>query len=189
MPPCDSALSPLFSPDNELNCRGPLNVLHAISLGAVLAVLWMLLSGFFEPLMLSFGAASVVLTLWIAHRMDVVDHEGHPIHLGARAIMYLPWLVWEIVKANWDVAKVILSPKMQIQPHTFDTPASQLTEVGRTIYANSITLTPGTVTVDTRPDGTFRIHALTTAAREGVEALVMDRRCHDLEGAKHEDDT
>ena len=186
MPSCDSAPSPLFSPDNELNRRESLNVLHAISLGAVLAALWMLLSGFFEPLMLSFGAASVVLTLWIAHRMDVVDHEGHPIHLGPRAITYFPWLVWQITKANWDIAKVILSPKMPIRPHTFDTAASQLSEVGRTVYANSITLTPGTVTLDTRPDGTFRVHALTNATRKGVEALDMDHRCRDLEGVAPE---
>jgi len=161
-------------------------VLHAISLGAVLAVLWMLLSGFFEPLMLGFGVASVALTLWIAHRMDVVDHEGHPVHLGPRALLYFPWLLWEIAKANWDIAKVILHPKLPIQPHTFDTPASQLTEVGRTVYANSITLTPGTVTLDTRPDGTFRVHALTTAARKGVETLDMDLRCHALEGSPEE---
>lgn len=161
---------------------GPQNVLHAISLGTVLAVLWMLLSGFFEPLMLGFGAASVALTLWIAHRMDVVDHEGHPVHLSLRALLYFPWLMWEIAKANWDIAKVILSPKLPIEPHTFDTLASQLTEVGRTIYANSITLTPGTVTLDTRPDGIFRVHALTTATREGVETLDMDIRCHSFEG-------
>ena len=157
-------------------------MLHTISLGTVLAVLWMLLSGFFEPLMLGFGAASVALTVWIAHRMDVVDHEGHPIHLGLRAVLYFPWLVWEVFKANWDVAKVIWHPKLPIQPHTFDTTASQLTEVGRTTYANSITLTPGTVTLDTRPNGTFRIHALTNAAREGVEELAMDERCRTLEG-------
>jgi len=157
-------------------------VLHTLSLGTALAGLWMLLSGHFDPLMLSLGLASVVLTLWIAHRMDVVDHEGHPIHLGPRALVYFPWLVWEITKANWDVAKIILTPKLHIQPHTFDTPASQMSEVGRTAYANSITLTPGTVTLDARPDGTFKIHALTASAREGIETRDMDRRCSAMEG-------
>jgi len=158
-------------------------VLHTISLGAVLAALWMLLSGFFEPLLLGFGFVSVAFTLWIAHRMDVVDHEGHPIHMVGQALLvYWPWLFWQIVKSNWDVALVILSPKLKIVPHTFDTQTSQKTEVGLSMYANSITLTPGTVTVDMRGDGIFEVHTLTNAAREGVETLDMDRRCTALEG-------
>lgn len=157
-------------------------MLHTLSLSAILAVLWFLLSGFFEPLMLSFGVLSVALTVWLAHRMDVVDHEGHPIHLAPHVLLkYWPWLAWQILKSNWDVAKIILAPKLNIQPHTFDTQASQSTEVGLTLYANSITLTPGTVTVDMKAKGVFEIHALTNAAREGVEDLNMDRRCTAVE--------
>jgi len=157
-------------------------VLHAISLGTVLAVLWMLMSGIFEPLLLGLGVASVLLTVWIAHHMDVVDHEGHPVHLGLRGLFYFPWLFFEIVKANLDVAKIILSPKMNIQPHIFKTKASQVSDVGLTTYANSITLTPGTVTIAMNNDTTFEVHALTVAAREGVETLEMDRRCTAMEG-------
>lgn len=158
-------------------------MVHAISLGAALAALWMLLSGYFEPLLLSLGLASILVTVAIAHRMDAIDHEGHPIHLAVKTIfLYWPWLLWQIAKSNWDVAKIVLSPKMPIRPHVFDTPASQKTEVGRTIYANSITLTPGTVTLATLPDGTFTVHALNDAMREGVENLDMDNRCTALEG-------
>ncbi|MFC1674184.1 Na+/H+ antiporter subunit E, partial [Pseudomonadota bacterium] len=110
-------------------------MLHAISLGAAMAALWLLLSGFFTPLLLGLGVASVALSVWIAHRMDVVDHEGHPIHMGPRAVVYFPWLIKEIIVSNWDVAKVILSPKINIRPHVFFTKAGQLTEVGRTTYA------------------------------------------------------
>lgn len=162
-------------------------MLHTISLGAALAVLWVLLSGMFDPLLLGLGFASIVLTVWIAHHMDVVDHEGHPVHLGARAIFYFPWLAYEIVKSNIDVAKIILSPKMKIQPQIFRTKASQLSDVGRTTYANSITLTPGTVTLTMEEDGTFEVHALTDAAREGVETLEMDRRCTAMEGMSQAD--
>ncbi|PHS76661.1 MAG: cation transporter [Rhodospirillaceae bacterium] len=158
-------------------------MLHTISLGAGLAALWMLLSGYFEPLMLGFGLASIIFTLWIAHRMDVVDHEGHPVHLAFHALMiYWPWLFWQIIKSNIDMAKVILSPKLNITPHTFDTQSSQSSDVGRVLYANSITLTPGTVTVDMRADGMFEVHALTKDAREGVETLDMDRRCTAMVG-------
>lgn len=161
---------------------------HAISLGTTLAVLWALLSGMFEPLLLGLGIASVVLTVWIAHKMDVVDHEGHPIHLGPRALLYYPWLGLEIVKANWDVAKIILSPRMKIQPHIFKTKATQLSDVGLTTYANSITLTPGTVTISMDDEGMFEIHALTHAAREGVESLEMDRRCTAMEAMDQPDE-
>jgi multicomponent Na+:H+ antiporter subunit E len=148
-----------------------------------MAILWMVLSGFFEPLLLSFGFVSVVFTVWVAHRMDVVDHEGHPIHLAGHALLvYWPWLTWQIIKSNWDVAKIILAPTLKISPHTFDTQTSQKTEVGLALYANSITLTPGTVTVDMRGDGIFEVHALTEDARIGVTALDMDRRCTAMEG-------
>lgn len=158
-------------------------MLHTISLGAVMAALWLLLSGYFEPLMLGFGLVSIVFTLWIAHRMDVVDHEGHPIHLATHALLvYWSWLIWQIAKSNWDVAKVILSPKLKINPHTFDTKATQSTEVGLSMYANSITLTPGTVTMDMRSNGVFEIHVLTNEARYGLETLDMDRRCTAMEG-------
>lgn len=160
-------------------------MLHAISLGAALAVLWLLLSGFFEPLLLGLGLASILVTVWLAHRMDVADHEGHPIHLAPHALLsYWPWLFWQIIKSNWDVAKLILSPKMPIRPHVFTTQATQSSEVGRTTYANSITLTPGTVTLAAHADGSFEVHAIDDATREGVEALDMDRRCTRLEGRK-----
>ncbi|MBL4693358.1 MAG: Na+/H+ antiporter subunit E [Magnetovibrio sp.] len=166
-------------------------MLHTLSLSAVLAILWLLLSGYFEPLMLSFGLLSVAFTVWMAHRMDVVDLEGHPIHLAPHVLLkYWPWLGWQILKSNWDVAKIILAPKLNIQPHTFDTKASQTTEVGLTLYANSITLTPGTVTMDMRAKGIFEVHALTNAARADVESLNMDRRCTsvELDGNPHKTD-
>jgi len=148
----------------------------------------MLLSGMFEPLLLGLGVASVIVTVWIAHHMDVVDHEGHPVHMGPRALVYFPWLALEIIKSNLDVAKIILSPKMKIQPQIFKVKASQLSDVGRTTYANSITLTPGTVTIAMEEgQGDFEIHALTDAAREGVETGEMDRRCTAMEGMTQAD--
>jgi multicomponent Na+:H+ antiporter subunit E len=157
-------------------------VLHAVSLGLVLFVTWLLLSGFFEPLLLSLGVASSVAVVWIAHRMDVVDHEGHPVHLGARVIAYWPWLMGEIVKANIDVAKRIVDPRLPIQPSVFWTKTSQKSELGQVIYANSITLTPGTVSVRV-VDGSILVHALTDQAAADVEQGGMDRRVTALENA------
>ena len=156
-------------------------MLHAVSLGFVLAILWLLLSGHFEPLLLGLGVVSVVIVVAVAHRMDVIDHEGHPVHLTWRAILYWPWLLWEIVKANIDVAKAIVQGEMPIEPTVMNVKCTQKSELGQVVYANSITLTPGTVTIAVLGD-TLHVHALTPGAREGLETGEMDRRVTAVEG-------
>ncbi len=155
---------------------------RTVTLSGVLFVVWLLLSGYFEPLMLGLGVASVAAVVYIAHRMEVVDHEGHPVHLTWRALAYWPWLLWEIVKANIDIAWVILRPRMPIQPNVFTVPGSQRSELGNVIYANSITLTPGTVTIALE-DGKLTVHALTRDSAAGIESGDMDRRVSAMEGA------
>ncbi|UTW53315.1 Na+/H+ antiporter subunit E [bacterium SCSIO 12827] len=161
-------------------------MLHAISLSIGLAALWWLLSGYTIPLILAFGAGSVALVVFIAHRMDVVDHEGHPIQVTWRWLTYLPWLGKEIVTANIDVVKAVLSPKGRVHTSVLRTKATQKTELGHVIYANSITLTPGTVTLAVE-DGVMIVHALTRGAADGLKSGEMDRRCTAVEGAPGED--
>ncbi len=155
-------------------------MLHALRLGLVLFCLWLLLSGFFVTLLLSLGVVSVAFVVWIAHRMDVIDHEGHPIHLTRRALFYWPWLIVEIIKANIDVAGAIVRRRMPINPSVIEVKATQETELGQVIYANSITLTPGTVTIDIDKD-IMIVHALTRSAAEDLESGHMDRRVTALE--------
>ncbi len=141
----------------------------------------MLLSGLLEGWLLALGLSSIVLVVILANRMDVIDHEGHPIHISWRALLYWPWLAWEIVKANIDVARAIVTPKMPITPKVLRIKSLQITELGHVIYANSITLTPGTVTLGL-DNGTMDIHALTPVAIEGLLSGEMDRRVHAVEG-------
>lgn len=157
-------------------------MLHAVSLAFTLSVLWLLLSGYFtEPLLLVLGLASVLLVVAMVHRMEVLDQEGHPVHLGARVLLYWPWLLKEIVLANIDVGKAILGFRGAVAaPTVFRVQASQMSELGRVIYANSITLTPGTVTIAVDGDR-LTIHALTPGAVEGLEGGEMDRRVSRLE--------
>ncbi len=155
-------------------------MLHALSLGLVLFGLWLLLSGFFTALLLGLGVASFIAIVWIAHRMDVIDHEGHPIHLTARAFLYWPWLLKEIIFANIAVARVIVARKMPIQPAVIEVTATQKTELGHVIYANSITLTPGTVTIDIDNDN-LTVHALTRVAANDLNSGEMDRRVTNME--------
>lgn len=161
---------------------GGIWVLHAVSLAIALAILWLLLSGYFSvPLILALGAASVVLVVLIARRMEVLDPEGHPVHLMLRALLYWPWLIKEIVVANFDVAKAIVASPPAIEPTVFKVKALQKTDLGRVIYANSITLTPGTVTIALEDDG-LTVHGLTRASVAGVESGEMDRRVAAVEG-------
>ena len=154
---------------------------HSISLFACLCLFWLLLSGFFTPFLLSAGVGCALVVVWFAQRMDVVDHEGHPIHLGAKALLYWPWLLKEIAKSAWDVSKIILHPKLPISPTLVRFKPTQTTDVGLVIHAQSITLTPGTITIEAGPNE-FLVHGLTQAGAEGVINSEMDRRATACEG-------
>lgn len=156
-------------------------MLHTLSLGGVMGTLWLMLSGIFEWWLLALGIGSIVVVVFFANRMDVIDREGHPVHVSWRALLYWPWLAWEIIKANIDVARVILNPKMPITPKVLHIKCSQITELGHVFYANSITLTPGTVTLELE-NGALDVHALTPASIEGLLSGEMDRRVHAVEG-------
>jgi multicomponent Na+:H+ antiporter subunit E len=146
-----------------------------ISLFITLIVIWLLLSGHTDPLLLSLGLASVILTVIIDHRMDVVDHEGNRVRYTTRLITYIPWLAWETIKANITVAKLIINPKMPIHPNLFTVKASQPGELGKTIYANSITLTPGTVSMSVDGDEIL-VHAIDQGTADDLLTGEMDRR-------------
>lgn len=153
---------------------------RSIGLAITLFILWMLMSGHTAPLLIGFGVVSSILVAWIAHRMEVVDHEGFPIHLSRRAIAYWPWLIWEIFKANVDVARIIVKKDMPISPVMFRTKASQESEVGQVTYANSITLTPGTISVAVG-EGMIDVHALTEEAAVELQNGTMDRQVYKME--------
>jgi multicomponent Na+:H+ antiporter subunit E len=156
-------------------------VLRLISAFFVLYLFWLVLSGYFTFFLMSAGAASAVAVVWFARRMDVVDEEGHPVQLGWRIVAYWIWLSREIVKSAWDVSRIIIDPRLPISPTMISFKPTQRTTVGLVVHANSITLTPGTITVDAGKEG-FVVHALTRAGAEGVTSGEMDRRVSACEG-------
>jgi multicomponent Na+:H+ antiporter subunit E len=158
-------------------------VFHSASLFFFLYLFWLLLSGFFTAFLLSAGAGSALAVVWFARRMDVVDAEGHPIHLGPHALLYWPWLLKEIAKSAWDVSKIIVHPKLPISPTLVRFRPSQKTDVGLVLHANSITLTPGTITIEA-DSNEFLVHGLTRSGAEGVVDSEMDRRCSACEGKR-----
>ncbi|MDX1400777.1 MAG: Na+/H+ antiporter subunit E [Kiloniellales bacterium] len=148
---------------------------HALGLGFALATLWVLLSGIFQPLIVAFGIVSCLLVVVICRRMDVVDHESIPLHLQLRIFGYWGWLGREIVKSNIHVARLIIDPKLPISPRLIRVKATQRTDVGRVIHANSITLTPGTVSIELENDEIL-VHAISSEAAEGTLEGGIDRR-------------
>lgn len=150
-------------------------MLRAIGLGALLLVFWLVLSGHYTPMLVGLGVASTALVVFIAMRMDVVDHEGLPLHLGGRFWRYFPWLLKEILVANLHVARIILMPTLPISPILVHYKSSQKTDLGRALYANSITLTPGTITTGVEGDE-LEVHSLTWVDVDGREEDEMDRR-------------
>lgn len=154
---------------------------YTVGLTIALVGVWLLWSGHYTGLLLSLGAVSCLIVLVISARMNIIDREGMPLELPLRLVLYLPWLFWEIAKANFQVAALILNPRLPISPRLIKVRASQAGEVARVIYANSITLTPGTVSIETEGD-VITVHALTAAAAEGVQSGEMDRRVKRLEG-------
>ena len=132
---------------------------YALVLVFILATVWFIWSGHTAPFMLMLGGLSCLIVLWFCGRMGILDPEGVPLHLGLGPLIYAPWLIKEVFKANLNVARRILSRPLQIDPSVADVPARQKTEVGRVIFANSITLTPGTVSLDIQ-NGTIRVYWL-----------------------------
>ena len=155
-------------------------MLHAFSLAVILSGIWWVLSGLTLALILGLGAGSIVFIIWICHRMDAIDHETHPIHLAIGSLTYFPWLAWEIVLANIDVAIAILKNGSSVRPRLMHIKASQVSEVGLVTYANSITLTPGTVTLDVEGQD-FLIHSLTEGSYDGLLTGEMDQKVTALE--------
>lgn len=149
-------------------------------LTVTLSAFWLLLSGHYSLFVLCCGALCVALTLFVVVRMDVVDDESQPLHLTARIVFYWLWLAKEVAVATIDICRRIWSPRLDISPTHFCIDASQKTPLGLMLYANSISVTPGTVCVNIEGNR-LEIHALTWSAADDLLSGEMDRRVSQLE--------
>jgi multicomponent Na+:H+ antiporter subunit E len=124
-----------------------------------LAALWFSLSGQTAPLFLGLGVVSVILTVWLVVRLHILDRDASPYHRFAQLLIYLVWLIFQIVRANLSVIARVLGPRSAIDPAIVRVRTNARTDLGKTLFANAITLTPGTVTVDVNGDRVV-VHAL-----------------------------
>ena len=156
-------------------------MLHAVGVFIVLYGFWLLLSGYFTGFLLAAGAGSALAIVLFARRLGIIDRENQPLHLGSRAIFfYWPWLLKEIIKSAWDVTWRILHPRLPISPTLARFKPSQHTDLGLVIHANSITLTPGTISVAVGRNE-FVVHALTAEGAASLAGSEMDRRVTEME--------
>ena len=156
--------------------------MRRFSLFLVLFAFWLALSGHYTPRLVVIGAVTSLLCVAVAARMHLDDEEGHPIDLLPRALTYFPWLVWEICKSAWTVTWIILNPRLPISPTMLRVRAGQKTPRGIGAYGNSITLTPGTLTVAADGD-MLTVHALTVEGGNDIAEGTMDRRVVRFEGS------
>ena len=154
-----------------------------LALAAALYAFWLLMSGFFTPFLLAAGLGCALGAAWLARRMEIADREGLPLHVSPAALWYWPWLVKEILKSGWQVARIIVHPRLPISPALVRFKPSQKSTVGLVTHANSITLTPGTVTVEA-DHGEFLVHAITLENAEGLAGSEMDRLVSRFEGQR-----
>lgn len=148
--------------------------LYIAGLFAVLFITWLVLSGQSAPVFMLYGVISCFLSCALALRMQVVDNEGHPFHLALTAPLYWFWLLKEMLVSGLAVTRIVWL-RHPTQPSFAWVPLSQRSDLGRAIYANSITLTPGTVCVNVEEKRIF-IHALERSSITDLEQGEMDRR-------------
>lgn len=146
-----------------------------LSLGLSLFAFWLALSGHYTPFLITAGVGCAALCVYAAARIGLIDREGHPSHLLPAILRYYPWLIAEIGKSAWSVTRTILSPALPITPTLVTVTASQRTAEGITTYANSITLTPGTITVGVSGNE-LTVHALVKEGAEDLKTGGMDAR-------------
>lgn len=125
----------------------------------LLAIFWLLLSGFLKTLLLFFGLISVILVLVVIKRMDDTDHKPNSFEFGPKMLGYIGWLMGQIVTSSIEVTRLVWGSPNNVSPSIAKLPVADLPKDKRVAYANSITLTPGTLSVDL-DDNEVTVHAL-----------------------------
>lgn len=165
-------------------------MVHMTGLALVLFAFWMILSGRTETKFVVYGILTAVVTTWVTYPLLLVPNKdgskkyyvfGFSI---PKMIMYFFWLMWQLVLANIDVLLATTGQELNIDPKVVRFRFRADNPMASVILANSITLTPGTVTMNVTDDGVYEIHALTVGAAAGVLDGGMQKKVADLYGEK-----
>lgn len=163
-------------------------VSYFVILSVVLFAFWLLLSGKFEVKFLVYGIASSIISAYVCMPLLLVPSKdgkkkyfAFGVNLGKFALYWI-WLMREVVNANLDVERAVVRSEMAINPMMVSFKMPYENPMAHATLANSITLTPGTITVDVSEDGVYLIHALTDGAREGLLSGGMQQKIAELFG-------
>ncbi len=150
-------------------------IILLLSLGAA----WLLWSGLYKPLLLFLGGLSCLLTFLLARRIDYFDDELYGLHFSLRLLRYWFWLGGQIFRSSIDVSRIVLHPKLPISPRVIDVKAEAGHPFDVVTLGNSITLTPGTLSIDVH-EGVIKVHALTEAGARDLASGDMNRRVAEI---------
>jgi len=157
-------------------------MIRSLSLFLILYGVWLSLSGHYTPFLLVIGAVCSALIVYVAQRMRILDHEGLPLGMAPRFLAYIPWLVLEMVRSAFAVAKLILHPSLPITPALVRFRSPTRTDMGHFLFGSSITFTPGTTTCEVE-GGEFMVYTIDQSSVEGIEESEMGRKCCWVEGS------
>ncbi len=138
---------------------------------------WIVLSGKFEPLLLWLGGISSFFVAYYFYDLLFPALEAKYATIFIRFVRYCPWLIWEIVKANFHLLYLTFHPRMidLIDPHIITFKTNLKSDIAITTLANSITLTPGTITVTADSDGVFKVHAIDRESAEALPGIMLEK--------------
>jgi multicomponent Na+:H+ antiporter subunit E len=134
---------------------------------SLLAAFWVVLSGHFDPLLLTLGAVSITVVCAMAWRADLYLHRDLTVRFALRLPWFLLWLGGQVLVSSLTVVRQVWSPRLGLRPVVGSTPAQDLPELSQVTYANAITLTPGTLSLDIS-DKRIQVHSLDST---GVDEL------------------
>ena len=147
----------------------------------LLVATWLLWSGLYKPLLLFLGGLSCLLTFLVVRRIDYFDDELYALRFSLRLLRYWFWLGGQVIRSSLDVSRVVLDPRLPISPQVIDVDAEAKHPFYVVILGNSITLTPGTLSIDVH-EGVIKVHALTEAGASDLAAGEMNRRVAGIHG-------
>ena len=168
------------------------SAVHLVSMAVLLFAFWMLLSGNTQPKFLTYGVLTAVIATWVSYPLLLVpngDDTKRYFVFGVnpvKLVAYVIWLFWQLVLANIDVIRATVRPEIEIDPCVVRFRYQTDNPMARVVLANSITLTPGTVTMNVTDDGVYEVHALTAGAAEGLRSGDMQKKVAWLYGEPYE---
>jgi len=147
-----------------------------ISLGT-----WLVLSGKFDVFHISLGVISCFIVAFFSGDIMFPDPDlrGYP-RMTMRFIAYIPWLLWQIWVSNLHVLRLVFHPRMMdlIDPRIVRFKSRLTGDMALLVLANSITLTPGTITIFVSVMGGFTVHAIDKELAEGLPGDMERRVAH-----------